>query len=220
MFNGLGRYYSHHLQQHNDEIRILDEAKKKQFQESLAIFNSNKDDRDIEVMKIFDCDPQWPICLYDFTYKNKSVPYLNMKVRRNLSDYIVDDYIPQKGKIKMVNKRKLIEDDNDVVREHQVHLCCQHKLKKVPNLMYKFRRNFKILYLKEEDLLFKNPNLNFQLEDNIDINRKQENFILEIAGEKPSGVVVVNSEMKDGFCIVNLEEKKTESSSGMFQYHP
>ena len=112
-------------------------------------------------MKIFDCDPTWPICLYDFTYKNKSVPNLVMKVRRKLSEYIVDDYFSSKGKVKMPNKRKLIEDDNDVVREHQVHLCCQDKLRKNPKLMYHFRRNFKILYLKEDDLLFKNPNLNF-----------------------------------------------------------
>lgn len=43
-------------------------------------------------MDLFDCDPKWPICLFDFTYKNKVPHYLCFKVGGDLRSFIKDNY--------------------------------------------------------------------------------------------------------------------------------
>lgn len=42
-------------------------------------------------MKIFECDTQWPLCLYDFTYKNKIPQFLCFKTSSE-PPIIIDDY--------------------------------------------------------------------------------------------------------------------------------
>ena len=37
-----------------------------------TILTSNLDNREADLMKVFDCNPEWPICIFDFTYKNKT----------------------------------------------------------------------------------------------------------------------------------------------------
>ena len=44
-----------------------------QVQQTLDKFES-------DLMSIFDCDPNWPLCLYNFTHKNKCPKYVAMKV--------------------------------------------------------------------------------------------------------------------------------------------
>ena len=104
-------------------------------------------------MKAFNCDPNWPICLFDFTFRNRSEDYLALKVKQNLSNYIIDDYIGKTeymGRIQMASERNLVEEDTEVIRERNSHLCCN-----IPN----FVRNFKVLFIKGEDFLLKNINL-------------------------------------------------------------
>jgi len=43
-------------------------------------------------MSIFDCDPTWPLCLYDFTHKNLCPKYVIFKVQQPLTTFLVDDY--------------------------------------------------------------------------------------------------------------------------------
>lgn len=40
----------------------------------------------------FDCRPEWPICLFDFTYKNKIPCYFSFKVSDNLEEFLIDGY--------------------------------------------------------------------------------------------------------------------------------
>ena len=58
---------------------------------------SNLDQKEADLMKVFNCNPDWPVCIYDFTFKNKCNQFLQMKVKRNLKDYIVDDYFSERG---------------------------------------------------------------------------------------------------------------------------
>jgi len=44
-------------------------------------------------MDIFICDESWPICLFDFTYKNKIPNFLTFKIERDLSRCVIDNYI-------------------------------------------------------------------------------------------------------------------------------
>jgi len=44
-------------------------------------------------MTIFNCDAEhWPICLYDFTYKNKIPQYLSFRTQTDLSLLLKENY--------------------------------------------------------------------------------------------------------------------------------
>jgi hypothetical protein len=43
-------------------------------------------------MKIFNCDSDWPVCLFDFSFKNKTPSYIALKVAGDLDTYIFEDY--------------------------------------------------------------------------------------------------------------------------------
>ena len=56
------------------------------------IFNKPLDKFESEVMKIFNCNTkEWPICLYDFTYKNRIPQYLCYRTSKK-APVIIDDY--------------------------------------------------------------------------------------------------------------------------------
>lgn len=38
----------------------------------MKIINNNFHRKDIDLIKTFNCDETWPICLFDFTFKNKN----------------------------------------------------------------------------------------------------------------------------------------------------
>ena len=97
-------------------------------------------------MRTFNCDPTWPICLFDFTYKNKSNEFQTMRCRHHLRNYVVENYFTWQGVDK--SKQSLLADETDVVREQNSHLCqcIQRNGKVVKN--YDFVKNFKICYIK------------------------------------------------------------------------
>jgi len=124
MFNGLNKFFEHSLKKDAEGYNVLSEATRKEYQEGATLVNSNLDARESELMKVFNCNPEWPVCLYDFTFKNKSVQFLTMKATRSLKHYIVEDYIPLKGKVSTKgHKRQVQEADSDVIREQAYHLC-------------------------------------------------------------------------------------------------
>ena len=43
-------------------------------------------------MSIFDCDPSWPSCLYDFTHKNLCPKFIVMRVKQPLNTLVIEDY--------------------------------------------------------------------------------------------------------------------------------
>jgi len=52
-------------------------------------------------MQFFNCNPEWPICLYDFSFRNKCPTYFAFRVGKPLVSYVVDDYFygsEEKGK--------------------------------------------------------------------------------------------------------------------------
>lgn len=80
LFNGLNKYYDHIIKEMNKGI-ITNEKTLKEAQRCLGILNSNLDGKEGELMKVYNCNTSWPVCLYDFTYKNKSNSYQVMKCR-------------------------------------------------------------------------------------------------------------------------------------------
>ena len=171
LFNGMSKFFQHELRLDKEGIYPLEPSMKQEYADSVALINSNLDHRQSELMKVFNCNPEWPLCLYDFTVKNKSVQFLAMKCKRNLSQYVVDDYFQASGKISKKHKRNIKEEDTDIVREQNFHLCCcqNSKSNEERDKVYKFVRNFKILFIKGDEFLFRNKNLKFMLDSDIDI---------------------------------------------------
>ena len=47
-------------------------------------------------MSIYKCNPEWPVCLYDFTFKNRNPNFFSYKVKKDLTAYLRPDYYPVK----------------------------------------------------------------------------------------------------------------------------
>jgi hypothetical protein len=77
----------------------------------LKLINSNLDKKERELMSIFDCNPKWPLCLYDFTFKNRNDKYIAMLARRSLKEYIIDDYFTSTGGVDKNAKHTFVESD-------------------------------------------------------------------------------------------------------------
>jgi hypothetical protein len=41
--------------------------------------NTNFNRKDIDLIKAFNCDEKWPICLFDFSFKNRNHDHQIMK---------------------------------------------------------------------------------------------------------------------------------------------
>lgn len=66
MWNGFTKYLALQLQS-----PLLKDSEKEDIQQQIKLINSNLDKKEIEIMKVFECNPEWPICLYDYTFKNQ-----------------------------------------------------------------------------------------------------------------------------------------------------
>lgn len=127
LFNGLPKYYEHVLKKEKSGHIQLPDSELKEIKNSYKIINSNLDGKEKELMKVFNCNPKWPICLYDFTFKNKCNQFLIMKCRSNLSKYVVNDYFEEKGGINKYARSFFTEDESDVIREQTTHICCNYR---------------------------------------------------------------------------------------------
>ena len=43
-------------------------------------------------MTVYNCNPEWPVCLYDFSFKNRVPNYFCFKVAKNLNQYVLHNY--------------------------------------------------------------------------------------------------------------------------------
>lgn len=68
------------------------------FNEQHEIFYKSMDLFEKELMEIFNCDTSWPICLFDFTYKNKVPNFVIFKIERELTECIIDNYMGEEHK--------------------------------------------------------------------------------------------------------------------------
>lgn len=92
LYRGLIKYYENQKKFLNDGIQKYDLVRDKKLAEYIKILTSNFQGNEARVMQTFNCNPSWPICLYDFTYKSKSNEFQTMRCRNLLSCYVVEDY--------------------------------------------------------------------------------------------------------------------------------
>ena len=70
LFNGLSKYYEHLLKRCNAGLLEYTDEWKIELERNIKIMSQNMESNEMDLMKAFNCDPSWPVCLYDFTYKN------------------------------------------------------------------------------------------------------------------------------------------------------
>lgn len=99
LFNGFSKYIENELKQNKDGLKHMDDHTKQELQSTLKVINSNLDKKEKELMQVFDCNPEWPLCLYDFTYKNRNDKQYTMVSRRTLKDYVVENYFTKDGQV-------------------------------------------------------------------------------------------------------------------------
>lgn len=154
LYRGLIKFYEQKKKKMSEGLIKFDSVEDRKLTDYIKILTSNFQGNETNVMRTFNCNPTWPICLYDFTYKSKSNEFQTMRCRNLLTSYVVEDYFAANGVNKQL-KDKIQKDETDVVREQNTHLCqCFEKGKMIKN--NDFVKNFKICYIKEEEILYSN----------------------------------------------------------------
>lgn len=116
-----------------------------------------------DLINKFDCNPDWPICMFDFTYKNKVPNHFCFKVEANLSIYIQDNYFdsanpPSDKKLYRLRENAENRSLQDMLIERNHHLCNLN-----PDV--DFVRNFKTMFLNEHPIFFKCDIFNYAIND-------------------------------------------------------
>lgn len=70
----------------------LTEEEAKEAEACAGLLSSNLDLTNHDIMSAFNCDTQWPICMFDFTYKNKTNHQQAMRSRYKLTSFVVEDH--------------------------------------------------------------------------------------------------------------------------------
>lgn len=47
------------------------------------------------LMRFYKCDPSWPICVYDFTHRNRNPKFTTLRVQQPLNSLIRDQYFSE-----------------------------------------------------------------------------------------------------------------------------
>ena len=128
-------------------------------------------------MDIYNCDPRWPICLYDFTFKNRCPKFVAYRFAKNLDEFIIDDYFHPDMQQKPVQKNP--EQPNIIPYEELLinrnnHPCCNKEHKN-------FVLNFKKRFIAQDKLLFNNEFLHFDIDDELNARQMTLKFIESIS---------------------------------------
>ena len=122
LFNGLSKYYEHLLKRCNSGLLEFSVERKKELERFIKIMSQNMESNEMDLMKAFNCDPSWPVCLFDFTYKNSCNSFQIMRCQKMLTEYVVEDYFAEsnfkKNGIEFDRKVNNVNDqESDVIRE-------------------------------------------------------------------------------------------------------
>lgn len=159
----------------------LFEPRTDEIQKAFTIISSSIGVYEKQLMTVYNCDPEWPVCLYDFSFKNRVPNYLMLKVKNNLTDYINWNYFTPGYRIDSFRHdvyfniahdgRRIVNDDELLIERHY-HLCSSNE---------HFVPNFKKRYDIMDPLLLDNKNMVFAIDDEVDINEKIQCFISDVS---------------------------------------
>lgn len=167
----------------------------KQESDQMEIFHKALDVYENELMKVFNCNPVWPICLFDFTYKNKIPQFLVFKTH---SFTIIEDYFAP-GSVYMLEPQLELprDEDYDVLMERGYHICNQDQ---------NFVSNFKLLYNISEPILFNSKFFNFNITSDKDSSDVLNRFMRMITDYQ-------NIEQAEQKYLIVLKEQMVKSNN-------
>lgn len=90
-------------------------------------------------MNLFNCNTDWPICLYDFTIKSKCPNYFVARVQAPLTSFVIDTYFKNSTGGNYKPDTTISTDPCDLLIERNNHLCTSQ-----------FETNFKALFTQAE----------------------------------------------------------------------
>lgn len=128
-----------------------------------------------DIIQRFDCKPSWPICLFDFTYKNKVPQYFAFRTNDDLTKSQIEDYFKapnsvSKKKEEVKQQAVVTGNSEGLMIERNRHICTCTK---------DFSRAFKQMFLLNHPDLFgneKNDIFNFQINNQLLILDKLKAF--------------------------------------------
>ena len=127
-------------------------------------------------MDIYDCDPKWPVCIFDFTFKNINPRAVTFKVYGELSDHLKEDYFySQDGLDQLLHGKGAAAGDTLHSRKHEDlliqrnHHVCKHDKA--------FVEAFKRRYEGADPAMMDSDSLHFDIDNPIDATRQIEQFV-------------------------------------------
>ena len=136
-------------------------------------------------MSIFDCDPTWPLCLYDFSHKGACPKFVTMRVLQPLHSFLIDDYFfskdpeLEKDQLRTVyigHEERAQPPElgfNELVIQRDAHVCNSWKN---PNFVPFFKKRFQA----QDKAMFLNENLQFDIDDLLDAKQKLHRFVTSV----------------------------------------
>jgi hypothetical protein len=68
------------------------EPRTDEVQRAFIIISSSIGVYEKQLMTVYHCNPEWPVCLYDFSFKNRVPNYFCLKVKKPLTSFIIPQY--------------------------------------------------------------------------------------------------------------------------------
>jgi len=174
-YNGLAMYYKF-LEPRTEDI-----------QKAFSIISSSIGVYEKQLMTVYNCKPEWPVCLYDFSFKNRVPNFFVLKVAKSLNDYVDWNYFAPGHRKEILRHdvyfrtdstgKRTVNDDELLIERHY-HLCASNE---------HFVPNFKKRYEIMDPLLLDNKNMIFAIDNELDINDKIQCFIKDVSQKISSG---------------------------------
>jgi hypothetical protein len=118
---------------------------------------------------VFNCKPEWPICLFDFTIKSKIPNFFVYRVKRPLDSFKINDYFNGSrtgGDYRPSTKPDLNADNLLIERNH--HLCHEHPM---------FEKNFKMRFAADDPDIYQDHRLNRVFDSEKELEKAKREFI-------------------------------------------
>ena len=108
-------------------------------------------------MTIYNCNSSWPICLFDFTFKNQCPKYVAFRMQKTLDTFVIEDYFhPESAhgrnsssKVRPEQAPQSLIPFGELLIQRNKHLCCNAEH---PD----FVKHFKMRFTAQDDDLFDN----------------------------------------------------------------
>ena len=126
-------------------------------------------------MLFYRCDPKWPVCLFDFTFRNLNPQFNTYRVEANLDNFVRNNYFSREKLTKYTCDDKYDQIVNDsrkcdvqsLLVSRSPHLCT-FKHKKMFKNDDDFQDKFRKRYDANDMDLFKSPYLRFSIDDELE----------------------------------------------------